>query len=311
MATTIEAALITTYGTPPTYTTVYLPSPTPSQIQLKVLATGLHNLVRSRASGTHYTSPPLPQIPGVDGIGLAPDGKKYYFTSLATGGTFATHINVDLSALTPLPPNADPTQTAALVNPATSSWMAIKARAANLPKPFNALILGATSASGRLAIPLARSLGAGKIFGAARDASALSSLPLDGTLTVSAHDASETDFAPLAETQIDLVLDYVNGDLPAAFLSKHEQTAAMQYVHIGTLSGKEMALPGSVLRSKDLTIRGSGPGAWSLRELKGEMPALLEALGGVEEQRARVVGLQDVEGEWGRRGEGERVVFVP
>lgn len=310
MATT-HAAVVSTYGKPPAYTTVPdLPAPTSSQLQLQVLATGLHNIVRSRASGAHYSSPPLPQIPGIDGVGATPDGSRYYFNAFRTGGSFATHINVERSSAVPVPEKLDTIQAAALVNPATSSWMAMKARTTNLPSAFTVLILGATSASGRLAIPLARANGAQFVIGAARSASALSTLGLDSSLVV-AEDAGSTDFASLKGIEIDLVLDYINGPLPAALLSTHKQRKLLQYVHIGTLSGQEMALSGAALRSNDLTIRGSGPGAWSLAQAAQETPAMLEALGSVEEQKVRVVKLEDVENEWVRKVEGgERVVFV-
>ena len=310
----MQAAIVSTYGKPPSYTTIpTLPPPTPSQLQLRILATGLHNIVRSRANGTHYSSPALPAIPGIDGIGLAPDGTRYYFNAFGTGGAFASHINVERGAAVPLPDNLDTLQAAALVNPATSSWMAMKARTTNLPPDFTVLILGATSASGRLAIPLARALGAGHVIGAARSASTLASLGLDSSVVVAEGDASTTDFSSLQGREIDVVLDYVNGALPAAFLSTHKQSKALQYVHIGTLSGREMVLPGAALRAGDVTIRGSGPGAWSLAGAAGEVPGLLQALATVGEQKVRVVKLADVEGEWERRVEGGegRVVFAP
>ena len=309
---TMHAAVVSTYGKPPAYTAVPdLPAPTSSQLQLKVLATGLHNIVRSRASGNHYSSPPLPQIPGIDGIGATSDGARYYFNAFRTGGSFASHINVEKNSAIPMPEGLDTVQTAALVNPATSSWMAMKARTTNLPANFTVLILGATSASGRLAIPLARANGAAHVIGAARSEAALATLGLDSSLVVT-DDAGKTDFSLLDGVEIDLILDYINGPLPTALLSTHKQRKPLQYVHIGTLSGQEMALPGAVLRSNNLTIRGSGPGAWSLAEAAQEMPALLQALGAVGEQKVRVAKLEDVEGEWDRKVEGEgRVVFVP
>jgi NADPH:quinone reductase-like Zn-dependent oxidoreductase len=309
---TMHAAVVSTYGKPPAYTTVpSLPEPTPSQLQLQVLATGLHNIVRSRASGNHYSSPPLPQIPGIDGIGATSDGSRYYFNAFRTGGSFTSHINVERNNAIPMPEKLDSMQAAALVNPATSSWMAMKARTTNLPSAFTVLILGATSASGRLAIPLARANGAQTVIGAARSASALSALGLDSSLVV-AEDAGSTDFSSLQGVEIDLILDYINGPLPAALLSSHKQSKPLQYVHIGTLSGQEMALPGAALRSNDLSIRGSGPGAWRLADAAKELPAMLEALLAVDEQKVRVVKLEDVEGEWERKIEGgERLVFVP
>lgn len=308
----MHAAVVSTYGKPPAYTAIpEIPAPTSSQIQLKVLATGLHNIVRSRASGKHYSSPPVPQIPGIDGIGATSDGTRYYFNAFRTGGSFASHINVERNSAIPLPGNLDTVQTAALVNPATSSWMAMKTRTTNLPADFTVLILGATSASGRLAIPLARANGATHVIGAARSETTLAKLGLDSSLVV-ADDAGKTDFSSLAGVEIDLILDYINGPLPTALLSTHKQKRPLQYVHIGTLSGQEMALPGAVLRSNNLTIRGSGPGAWSLAEAAQETPALLEALGAVGEHKVRVVKLEDVEGQWDRKVENEgRVVFVP
>lgn len=308
---TINAALVKAFGKPPTYTTISLPPPSPSQIQLQVLAIGLHNVVRSRAAGTHYSSPPLPQIPGIDGIGASEDGTRYYFSAFRSGGSFASRINVERNAAIPMPKELGSIQAAALVNPATSSWMAMKARTTNLPQSFTVLIIGATSASGRLAIPLARALGAKYIIGAGRSASTLSKLSLDSILPI-AEDAASTDFSSLKGVDIDLVLDYVNGPLPTALLSTHKQHKPMQYVHIGTLSGQEMTLPGSVLRSNNLTIRGSGPGAWSLAEAAKEMPDLLEALGNVEKQKVKEVSLKDVESAWEQKGNSKgRLVFVP
>lgn len=308
----MHAAVVSDFGKPPSYTAVpTLSAPTATQLQLRVVATGLHNIVRSRASGEHYSSPPLPQIPGIDGIGVASDGTRYYFNAFRTGGSFASHINVERAGAVAMPRDLDSFQAAALVNPATSSWMALKARTVNLPSAFTVLILGATSTSGRLAIPLARALGATHVIGVARNASTLSTLGLDSSLVV-AEDPGATDFSSLKGREIDLILDYINGPLPAALLSTHKQRKPLQYVHIGTLSGQDMALPGAVLRSNDLTIRGSGPGAWSLANAASELPEMLNALATVEEQKVRVVKLEDVEEEWDRKVEGEgRVVFVP
>lgn len=308
----MRAALVTDYSKPPAYATVDdLPQPTSSQIQLKVLATGLHNLVRSRASGTHYSSPPLPHILGTDGVGVAEDGTRYYFSVFKQGGSFAQKVNVERSGAFPIPKDLNAIQAAALVNPAISSWMAITARTKDLPENFSVLILGATSASGRLAASLARTLGAKQVFGAARNASALDELPMDIKLHV-AEDPIKTDFSPLQGVEIDIVLDYINGPLPAAFLSTHKQQRPMQYVQIGTLSGQEMVLPNSVLRSTNLTIRGSGLGAFSQAEMVKEMPALLEALVNVEEQKVVEFALEDVEESWERAVDKDaRIVFVP
>lgn len=307
--TTINTAQVTSWSNPPVYTTTTLPAPTPSQLRLKVLASGLHQVVRSRASGKHYSSGPLPHVPGIDGIGEAEDGKRYYFTTFApgAGGSFASAINVEARRCIELPEGMDAVQTAALVNPALSSWMAMKTRAADLPEGFTVLVLGATSASGRLAIELARALGAKRVVGAASNLATLSKLGLDETVVVN-DDPSKTDFGSLGH--VDLVLDYIYGPLTAHLFASIRTEEPMQYVHIGGLSGQDLVLPGAVLRSKDITIRGSGPGAWGLGDAMRVLPEMLQALKGIEKQPVREVALADVEKEWTREG-GERVVFVP
>lgn len=307
--TIINTALVTDWSKAPSYTSTTLPSPSPSQLRLSVLATGLHNVVRSRASGTHYSSGPLPHVPGIDGIGKAQDGKRYYFTTFApgAGGSFASEINVEARRCIEIPEELDAVQAAAMVNPALSSWMAMKTRATDLPKGFSVLVLGATSASGKLAIALARALGAGRVVGAARNPETLSKLGLDEVVVVN-DDPSKTDFGNLG--QIDLVLDYIYGPLTAHLLSTIKTEKPLQYVHIGGLSGQELMLPGAVLRSKDITIRGSGPGAWGLGDAMRVLPEMLEAFKSIEKQPVKEVKLADVESEWATRSE-ERVVFVP
>lgn len=300
-------AQVSKWGQAPIYTKVEeLPPPTANEIQVKVLASGLHRVVRSRAAGKHYSSGDLPHVPGIDGVGVSADGKKYYFLSFAIGA-MAEVVNAPKRTCLPLPEGVDPIQAAGIINPAMSSWMALEARASNLPKDFTVLILGATSASGRVAIHLARILGAKKVIGAARNRSALETLGLDESIVI-ADEASETDFSSLAD--VDVVLDYVYGPLAEHLLKTVKPTKRLQYVHIGAVSAPDITLPGSVLRSKNLSIIGSGAGAWSHAELGDAMPGLLDALRTLPEQPVRVAKLADVETEWASEG-SERLVFVP
>ena len=237
-------------------------------------------MVRSRAAAKHYSSGALPHVPGIDGVGTTDDGQTVYFSSFATG-SLSEYMNMPKKSVIPLPQGLGPVQTAGSVNPAMSSWMAFKSRTINLPREFTVLILGATSASGRVAIPLARSLGAKRIIGAARNKAALDILDLDDTILID-DDASKTDFSTLGD--VDVVLDYVFGPLAAQLFDSLKTTKPVQYVHVGALSMQDINLSGAALRSKNLTIRGSGPGAWSPQELNAVMPELLQALKDVPEQ---------------------------
>ena len=308
IAANMHQAQVTEWGQLPKYAEVSEPpAPAPNETRVKVVATGLHQVVRSRASGQHYSSGPLPHVPGIDGVGTTDDGKNVYFMSMDVG-TMAEYINMPKRNIMPLPDGVDPIQAAGITNPALSSWMAFKARTTNLPKDFSVLILGATSASGRVAIPLARSLGAKRIVGAARNKNKLDTLGLDESIVIE-DEVEKTDFSTVGD--VDVVLDYIYGPLAVHFFSSIKPRTPVQYVHIGGLSGvMEISLPGAVLRSRNLTIRGSGPGAWSLQEVASVMPDMLAAFKNVPEQPLKVEKLENVESVW-TNGSSDRVVFVP
>ncbi|KAK8062137.1 hypothetical protein PG997_014234 [Apiospora hydei] len=266
----MHAAQVLNWSDGPRYLSVAAPPPpTADELQLRVLAAGAHNVVRSRAAGTHYSAKTLPHTLGMDCVARDDAaGQLYYVTSMAdTFGTFAEYINVPKEGSTlvvPLPESADPVAIAGSVNPAFSSWMAITARTTDLPKDWTCLILGATSASGRLAVHAAKALGAKKVVGAARSEATLKTVDgLDGYVV---FDAAEKDPQLLNAVGADVVLDYVYGDVAERFFAHFRNPGKpVQYVQIGVLSRRDgVALPSGILRSTDLTIRGpaAAVGGW-------------------------------------------------
>ncbi|KIW15384.1 hypothetical protein PV08_05430 [Exophiala spinifera] len=327
----MHVAQVEKWGEPPKYTTVATPDPpdpASDDVQIKVTATAIHNLVRLRASGTHYSAKTLPHVPGVDGVGTttAEGGEEaYFFDYHGSSGTFADLVTVPKANVFPLPAGADPIQVAALVNPAMSSWLALRKRAFHLPPGFSVLILGATSTSGRLAIPIARALGAGKIVGCARSRDALDSLRgvpagggggggLDSTLVLR-DPVTATDFASLGH--VDVVLDYVYGP-PAEHLlhSVKALDRPTQYINIGGLAGATITLHSRVVRSSKIVMLGSGIGSWTDDEIRDELPGLLRAIvSSLPVPTIEVRSLRDVETVWGQNEKGkgglERIVLVP
>ena len=61
---------------------------------------------------------------------------------------------------------------AAAMNPGMSSWIALRSRIA-MPPGQSVLVLGATGNAGRMAVEIARHLGAAHVVGAGRDAGRL------------------------------------------------------------------------------------------------------------------------------------------
>lgn len=143
-----------------------------------VLAAGLHRRVRSQASGSHYTSTgKLPLVPGIDGVGHGADGELRYFVLGDTAlGTMAEQTLIDTRRSVVLPPGTDPVAVAAAMNPAMSSWLALRYRT-EFRAGQDVLIFGATGNSGRLAVQVARMFGARKVIAAGRDRRRLALLP--------------------------------------------------------------------------------------------------------------------------------------
>jgi NADPH:quinone reductase-like Zn-dependent oxidoreductase len=303
---TMNSATVTTWGESPRYTRVAVPEPASDEVSVKVIASGLHNVVRSLASGKHYASGTVPYTPGVDGVGRRlSDNKLVYFISFPGGG-LQEILNVESRKMVELPEGVDPYQVAGYANPVLSSWMALTARTTNLPEKFTVLVMGATSASGRVAVEVARTLGAGKVIGMSRSMETLAEVGVDETIILDS-DISKTDCSAAAD--VDVILDYLYGPVAQHVLSTVNFTRSVQYVHIGGLAGTEMMLPGHVLRSKDITIRGAGPGSWSREAMRPEIPKILNAFKTFKKQEVKVVPLSEIEEHWDNKK--DRVVFTP
>jgi NADPH:quinone reductase-like Zn-dependent oxidoreductase len=75
----------------------------------------------------------------------------------------------------PVPDDLDDVAAAALANPGMSCWAAFAERA-KLQRGETVLINGATGAAGRLAVQVAKYMGAGRVIAAGRSKAALESL---------------------------------------------------------------------------------------------------------------------------------------
>ena len=120
----MNAAVVTSFDEPPHYQEFDVPQPTTDdEVLVDVLAVGLHPRTRTGAAGAHYTSTgKLPMIPGVDGVGQRPDGKKIYFVPDDDAlGTMADKAVVDVQRSIELPDDVDVAKVAAALNPAMSA----------------------------------------------------------------------------------------------------------------------------------------------------------------------------------------------
>jgi NADPH:quinone reductase-like Zn-dependent oxidoreductase len=118
----------------------------------------------------------LPLVPGIDGVGRDPEGGlRYFLLPDSATGTMADHTVIDTRRSVLLPSDTDPVAVAAALNPAMSSWIALRRRI-EFPAGASVLVLGATGNAGRMAIQVARHLGAGRVVAAGRDPDRLAAL---------------------------------------------------------------------------------------------------------------------------------------
>ncbi len=303
------AAVVNEFDTPPVYAQVPAPA-AGSDVLLDVLAAGLHPRVRSQADGSHYTSTgELPLIPGIDGVGRGPDGTLRYFILPDTRfGSMASQTVVDPRRSIALPPDADPVTLAAAMNPAMSSWVALRCRIDFAPGR-SVLILGATGNSGRLAIQVAKHLGASRVVAAGRSSTA-------GLIAVGADEVAGFDDLSVA-ADVDVVLDYVWGAPTADAMvqivrGREDQGRPLTWIEIGSVAGPSATIPSAALRAARLSIVGSGQGSVPTRDILAELPALAaEITRGTFQVDARAVPLADVTIAWKDTGAAQRTVLVP
>jgi len=115
----------------------------------------------------------------------------------------------------PLPENIDDKVAAALPNPGVSAWLSLTFRG-KLLHGESVLILGATGVTGRLAVRIAKLLGAARLVAAGRNRQVLNTLPEFGAdtnirLDVSDDELREAFASAVRGAGFQVVLDYLWG----------------------------------------------------------------------------------------------------
>ncbi|MGD0926475.1 MAG: zinc-binding alcohol dehydrogenase family protein [Streptosporangiaceae bacterium] len=319
----MKAAVVSSFDTAPRYEE--FPAPTTAgddDMVINVIAAGLHPRVRSQAGGSHYTSTgELPLVPGIDGVGRGPDGLlRYFILPDTTMGAMAEQTVIDARRSIALPEDSDPIAVAAAMNPAMSSWVALRQRV-QFQAGQNVLILGATGNAGRMAIQIAKLFGADQIIAAGRSADRLAGLgalgatatvPLEGDAGAVAHRLGQ------AAADVDVVIDYLWGQPTAAAMvtvvaGRADRGQPLTWIEIGSVAGPAAQIPSAALRAARLQIVGSGQGSVGAREILAELPALArEIINGKLDIDARPMPLTNVEQAWADAGHTtRRIVLTP
>lgn len=323
----MKAAMVVTAGQTPVYGDFSEPASASSstsaagKVMVSVTAASISHVTKSRASGRHYSAGgALPFIPGIDGAGVTGDGRRVYFMLPEHPyGSMAERCLVDAAQLVALPDGLSDRDAAAMAIPGMSSWAALVERA-HLVAGETVLINGATGASGRLAIQIARRLGAKKVIATGRQVAAfdeLRALGADATIALGAdRQAMEQEFKRVFHDGVDIVLDYLWGPSAEAIVVAAAKAGpegrAIRYVQIGAIAGGEISLPGAALRSSALQMMGSGIGSVPFPRLVAAIGGVLTAAPAAGFKIASVTApLSEVNRVWDSGDAESRIVLIP
>ena len=322
----MKAAIVTAPGKTPIYGDFEAPIAKAGEELISVRASALSPFSKSRASGSHYSSDSdFPAVAGSDGVGITQDGRRVYFAlPEAPFGALAELCPIPSNRCVELPAGLDEITAAAVANPGMSAWAALVERAHLVPGE-TVLVNGATGTAGRLAVQLAKHLGAGQIIATARNAEELEEvkklgadivIPFKlGTLHPSGAKEYENALKQVFTTGINVVIDYLWGGsaktVIVAIAKAVDDATPVRFVHVGGASREEnIDLPGAALRSSAIMLMGSG--VKSVR-----MSVLLQAIRSVFEAvqpagltiATKIVPLSEVEEVWDKAAGKPRVVF--
>jgi NADPH:quinone reductase-like Zn-dependent oxidoreductase len=316
----MKAAVVQAAGRTPVYADFGEPEPGAGEALIAVTASAISQVTKSRASGQHYSSSgQFPFVAGIDGVGRLDDGSRVYFVMPRPPyGAMAERTVASRARCLAVPDELDDVTAAAIANPGMSSWAAYTERA-KLQAGETVLVNGATGTAGRLAVQIARRLGAGKVIATARNAEALKSVAaLGAEVTIPLVDdqaALEERLSREFAQGVDVVIDYLWGKsaerLLIAGAKAGREGVPIRFVQIGSVSGPDIVLPSAALRSSAIVLMGSGIGSVPFDRFVDAIDGVLRAAVPAGFKIATTpVPLSEVDEAWLRDDSASRTVFT-
>ncbi|GAA4261335.1 quinone oxidoreductase family protein [Dactylosporangium darangshiense] len=307
------AAVVHDFASPPRYEEFPDPAVADGTVLARVEASAVHQIVRSIASGRHYSSAARPPfVPGIDGVVRLPEGQRVYAGGLRPPyGMLAEFAAVRPPGIA-VPDGLSSAVAAAIVNPAQSSWLPLTA---NLVPGATVLVLGATGIAGSLAVQAARLKGAGRVIAAGRNVAGLERCQaLGADATAELGEGFADGLRRAAPDGVDLVLDYLWGPAALAAIAALDKLATpswheTRWLQIGSVASGSIQFDAALVRSRNLRLSGHGvgsgdPAAWPT--------AITEVLRAAADSRLTIdvetVPLRDIERTWNRPA---RLVYEP
>ncbi len=319
----MKAAVLHEAGGIPRYEDFPDPVAGDGEVIIDVKAVAVENVDKAIAAGTHYAGEKyigrFPVIPAFDGIGALPDGTLVGFGNIRLPyGALAEKAVVPQGSYVPIPDGIDPAVVAVTASAVTA--MSMKTAAGFVPGE-TVLVQGATGVAGRLAVKVARLLGAGRIVATGRDDDQLREVQAIGADTVIntavSDDALAQAYLDARGDGYDVVVDYLWGR-PSEILLRALVPRSFAFgkptrvVQIGESAGAELALAGSSLRTSGVEIYGAakGLGPQTMEEVYQQIVTWTRS--GELTFDVEKVPLREIETAWQRTDlKGRRLVVTP
>jgi NADPH:quinone reductase len=313
----MRAAVIEKYGEPPVVRDFPEPNAKPGTL-VEVRAAPLNPVDLSMASGRFYaTPPPVPYVPGDEGIGYVIDGgrrgPRVYFRAALPNGAVAER-SVTSGQLVPLPDGVDDGMAAALGTPGIAAYLAVIKRA-QLQKGEVVLILAASGVLGSIAVQLAKLAGAGRIIAGARSAAGLArarELGADAIVDLKQLDGLTDRIKEASGGQLQVVIDPLWGAPAAAAMDA--MSAHGRFVQLGQAAGPESTLKSNTIRGRYLSILGYSNYQTSWEDRAAAYRALVElAAAGKLKVEYEVLPLEAAPVAWKRQASSpnKKLVLSP
>lgn len=317
---TVRAAVITRYGHAPVLVDREPPEPSDGFAVVTTTAAPITPLDVLCATGTSYFGqPPLPYVPGVQGVGIVeaadnlPAGTVVWYPTsagMAAGdGSMAQQVLVPEADLLTLKGDVPDTLVAALGLSAIAAWMSLTWRARFEPGE-QVMVLGAGGVVGQVATQAAKLLGARRVVAACRSDTAQErarTAGADAVVVLRDDDTADELAARMAaacDGPVDVVIDPLCGVPASAALRVLAPDGRL--VNLGSSAGETATFASAGLRSKAAAILGYTNNAVTT-ELKARALAdlLAHAASGRLTVSHQCVTLDDLPAAWTRQASGQ------
>jgi NADPH2:quinone reductase len=282
---------------------------------VQVLAAGLNPVDAAICAGRFYAGrPPLPVIPGREGVGVL-DGRRVYFDApVAPFGSMAERALINPQSTYEIPEQLEDGVAIALGISGMTAWLALTWRA-KLEPGEHVLVLAASGVLGQIAVQAARLLGAARVVAAARSPEGLErclQLGADAAVRLGEPEDLPAALSEAAQGRIDVVVDPLFGE---PFLAAVDAASpGARIVQLGAGASAEATLASASVRGKLLVIMGH---TYFLApaEIKREAYRRLSQAAAAAELRidSQPIPLEEVGTAWERLAAGShrKIVLVP